>query len=105
MDLIIRPSSNDTIAIALGGKLKGIKVKNSWVTLYLSQDDLCKIQYTLENYDYQGKYLISFLDRFLSIKSESEQGEEIQIQSITNTYYERSIKRNSSSKPSKSTYQ
>jgi hypothetical protein len=68
MDLIIRPSSNDTIAIALGGKLKGIKVKNSWVTLYLSQDDFCKIQYTLENYDYQGKYLISFLDRFLSIK-------------------------------------
>lgn len=68
MDLIIRLSSNDTIAIALGGKLKGIKVKNSWVTLYLSQDDLCKIQYTLENYDYQGKYLISFLDRFLSIK-------------------------------------
>lgn len=54
MDLIIRPSSNDTIAIALGGKLKGIKVKNSWVTLYLSQDDLYKIQYTLENYDYQG---------------------------------------------------
>ena len=48
MDLIIRPSSNDTIAIALGGKLKGIKVKNSWVTLYLSQDDLCKIQYTLK---------------------------------------------------------
>jgi hypothetical protein len=43
-----RLSSNDTIAIALGGKLKGIKVKNSWVTLYLSQDDLCKIQYTLE---------------------------------------------------------
>lgn len=43
MDLIIRPSSNDTIAIALDGKLKGIKVKNSWVTLYLSQDDLCKI--------------------------------------------------------------
>lgn len=78
MDLIIRPSSNDTIAIALGGKLKGIKAKNSWVTLYLSQDDLCKIQYTLENYDYQSKYLISFLDRFLSIKSESEQGEEIQ---------------------------
>lgn len=78
MGLIIRPSSNDTIAIALGGKLKGIKVKNSWVTLYLYQDDLCKIQYTLENYDYQGKYLISFLDRFLSIKSESEQGEEIQ---------------------------
>lgn len=78
MDLIIRPSSNDTIAIALDGKLKGIKVKNSWVTLYLSQDDLRKIQYTLENYDYQGKYLISFLDRFLSIKSESEQGEEIQ---------------------------
>lgn len=78
MDLIIRLSSNDTIAIALGGKLKGIKVKNSWVTLYLSQDDLCKIQHTLENYDYQGKYLISFLDRFLSIKSESEQGEEIQ---------------------------
>ena len=76
MDLIIRTSSNDTIAIALGGKLRGIKVKNSWVTLYLSQDDLCKIQYTLENYDY--KYLISFLDRFLSIKSESEQGEEIQ---------------------------
>lgn len=35
MDLIIRPSSNDTIAIALGGKLKGIKAKNSWVTLYL----------------------------------------------------------------------
>lgn len=68
MDLIIRPRSNDTIAIALGGKLKGIKVKNSWVTLYLSQDDLCKIQYTLENYDYQGEYLISFLDRFLSIK-------------------------------------
>lgn len=68
MDLIIRPSSNDTIAIALGGKLKGIKVKNSWVTLYLSQDDLCKIQYTLENYDYKGKYLISFLDRSLSIK-------------------------------------
>lgn len=68
MDLIIRPSSNDTIAIALGGKLKGIKVKNSWVTLYLSQDDFCKIQYTLENYDYQGKYLIPFLDRFLSIK-------------------------------------
>ena len=68
MDLIIRPSSNDTIAIALGGKLKGIKAKNSWVTLYLSQDDLCKIQYTLENYDYQSKYLISFLDRFLSIK-------------------------------------
>ena len=68
MDLIIRPSSNDTIAIALGGKLKGIKVKNSWVTPYLYQDDLCKIQYTLENYDYQGKYLISFLDRFLSIK-------------------------------------
>lgn len=68
MDLIIRPSSNDTIAIALGGKLKGIKVKNSWVTLYLLQDDFCKIQYTLENYDYQGKYLISFLDRFLSIK-------------------------------------
>lgn len=31
MDLIIRPRSNDTIAIALGGKLKGIKVKNSWV--------------------------------------------------------------------------
>lgn len=29
MDLIIRTSSNDTIAIALGGKLKGIKVKNS----------------------------------------------------------------------------
>ncbi len=28
MDLIIRHSSNDTIAIALGGKLKGIKVKN-----------------------------------------------------------------------------
>lgn len=27
MDLIIRPSSHDTIAIALGGKLKGIKVK------------------------------------------------------------------------------
>lgn len=54
MDLIIRPSSNDTIAIALGGKLKGIKVKNSWVTLYLYPDDLCKIQYTLENYDYQG---------------------------------------------------
>lgn len=78
MDLIIRPSSNDTIAIALDGKLKGIKVKNSWVTLYLSQDDLCKILYTLENYDYQGKYLISFLDRSLSIKSESEQGEEIQ---------------------------
>lgn len=78
MDLIIRPSSHDTIAIALGGKLKGIKVKNSWVTLYLSQDDLCKIQYTLENYDCQGEYLISFLDRFLSIKSESEQGEEIQ---------------------------
>lgn len=73
-----RFSINDTIAIALGGKLKGIKVKNSWVTLYLSQDDLCKIQYTLENYDYQGEYLISFLDRFLSIKSESEQGEEIQ---------------------------
>lgn len=47
MDLIIRPSSNDTIAIALGGKLKGIKVKNSWID-------------------------------FLSIKSESEQGEEIQ---------------------------
>lgn len=65
MDLIIRTSSNDT---ALGGKLRGIKVKNSWVTLYLSSDDLCKIQYTLENYDYQGKYLISFLDRFLSIK-------------------------------------
>lgn len=78
MDLIIRPSSNDTIAIALGGKLKGIKVKDSGVTLYLSQDDLYKIQYTLENYDYQGEYLISFLDRFLSIKSESEQGEEIQ---------------------------
>lgn len=78
MDLIIRPSSNDTIAIALDGKLKGIKIKNSWVTLYLSQDVLCKIQYTLENYDYQGEYLISFLDRFLSIKSESEQGEEIQ---------------------------
>jgi len=32
----------------------------------------------LKNYDYQGEYLISFLDRFLSIKSESEQGEEIQ---------------------------
>lgn len=79
MNLIIRLSSNDTIAIALGGKLKGIKVKDSWVTLYLSQDDLCKIQYTLENYDYQGEYLISFLDRFLSIKSESEQGEEIQL--------------------------
>lgn len=78
MDLIIRTSSNDTIAIALDGKLKGIKVKNSCVTLYLSQDDLCKIQYTLENYDYQGEYSISFLDRFLSIKSESEQGEEIQ---------------------------
>lgn len=78
MDLIIRPSSNNTIAIALDGKLKGIKIKNSWVTLYLSQDVLCKIQYTLENYDYQGEYLISFLDRFLSIKSESEQGEEIQ---------------------------
>lgn len=28
MDLIIRPNSNDTIAIALGGELKGIKVKN-----------------------------------------------------------------------------
>ena len=78
MYLIIRPSSNDTIAIALGGKLKGIKVKNSWVTLYLSPDDLCKIQYTLENYDYHGKYLISFLDKSLSIKSKSEQGEEIQ---------------------------
>lgn len=78
MDLIIRTSSNDTIAIALDGGLKGIKVKNSWVTLYLYQDDLCKIQYTLENYDYQGEYSISFLDRFLSIKSESEQGEEIQ---------------------------
>lgn len=78
MYLIIRPSSNDTIAIALGGKLKGIKVKNSWVTLYLSQDDLCKIQYTLENCDYHGKYLISFLDRALSIKSESKQGGEIQ---------------------------
>lgn len=78
MDLIIRTSSNDTIAIALGGKLRGLSVKNSWVTLYLSQDDLCKIQYTLENCDYHGKYLISFLDRFLSIKSESEQGEEIQ---------------------------
>lgn len=79
MDLIIRrPSINDTIAIALGGELKGIKVKNSWVTLYLSQDELCKIQYTLENYDYQGEYSISFMDRFLSIKSESEQGEEIQ---------------------------
>ena len=78
MDLIIRPNSNDTIAIALDGKLKGIKVKNSWVTLYLSQDDLCKIQYTLESYNFQGKYLISFRDRFLSIKSESEQGEEIQ---------------------------
>lgn len=56
MDLIIRLSSNDTIAIALGGKLKGIRLRYS-------------------------------------------------IQSITNTYYERSIKRNSSSKPSKSTYQ
>ena len=78
MYLIIRPSSNDTIAIALGGKLKGIKVKNSWVTLYLSQDDLCKIQYTLENCDYHGKYLISFLDISLSIKSESKQGGEIQ---------------------------
>lgn len=78
MYLIIRPSSNDTIAIALGGKLKGIKVKNSWVTLYLSQGDLCKIQYTLENCDYHGKYLISFLDRSLSIKSESKQGGEIQ---------------------------
>lgn len=78
MDLIIRLSSNDTVAIALGGKSKGIKVKDSWVTLYLSQDDLCKIQYTLENYDYQGEYSISSLDRFLSIKSESEQGEEIQ---------------------------
>lgn len=78
MYLIIRPSSNDTIAIALGGKLKGIKVKNSWVTLYLSQDDLCKIRYTLENCDYHGKYLISFLDRSLSIKSESKQGGEIQ---------------------------
>lgn len=78
MYLIIRPSSNDTIAIALGGKLKGIKVKNSWVTLYLSPDDLCKIQHTLENYDYHGKYLISFLDKSLSIKSKSEQGEEIQ---------------------------
>lgn len=78
MYLIIRPSSNDTIAIALGGKLKGIKVKNSWVTLYLSQGDLCKIQYTLENCDYHGKYLIPFLDRYLSIKSESKQGGEIQ---------------------------
>lgn len=78
MDLIIRTSSNDIIAISLGGKLKGIKVKNSWVTLYLSQDDLCKIQYTLENCDYHGKYLISFLDRSLSIKSESKQGGEIQ---------------------------
>ena len=78
MYLIIRPSSNDTIAIALGGKLKGIKVKNSWVTLYLSQDDLCKIQYTLKNYDLSCKYLISFLDKSLSIKSKSEQGEEIQ---------------------------
>ena len=77
MDLIIR-TRHDTIAIALGGKLRGISVKNSWVTLYLSQDDLCKIQYTLENYDYRGEYLISFMDRFLSIKSESEQGEEIQ---------------------------
>lgn len=54
MDLIIRPSSNDTIAIALGGKLKGIKVKNSRVTLYLLQDDLCKIQYTLDNHNFQG---------------------------------------------------
>lgn len=78
MYLIIRPSSNDTIAIALGGKLKGIKVKNSWVTLYLSQGDFCKIQYTLENCDYHGKYLISFLDSSLSIKSESKQGGEIQ---------------------------
>lgn len=31
MDLIIRPRSNNTIAIALGGKLKGIKVENSWI--------------------------------------------------------------------------
>ena len=31
MDLIIRPSSNNTIAIALGGKSKGIKAKNSWI--------------------------------------------------------------------------
>lgn len=54
MDLIIRPSSNDTIAIALGGKLKGIKDKNSWVTLYLSQDDLYKIQYTHDNHNFQG---------------------------------------------------
>ena len=48
MDLIIRTSSNDTIAIALGGKLRGISVKNSWVTLYLSQDDFCKIQLPLK---------------------------------------------------------
>lgn len=33
MDLIIRPRSNDTIAIALGGELKGIRAKNSRVTL------------------------------------------------------------------------